>query len=104
MIGAGHISDYLYKWRSLYQYSQQGWEAMNLLVKTFFFRQTNHGGGVRGPSKKSRLIHIPRWLQRQFMFLCCATEGSILQYAEMHPLPKRYHSQMISDSSENIYE
>jgi hypothetical protein len=104
MIGAGHISDYLYKWRNLYRYSQQGWEAMNSLVKTFFFRRTNHGGGVRGPSKKSRLIPIARWLQRRLMFLCCATEGSIRQYAEMHPLPKSYRSQMISDSSEDIYE
>jgi hypothetical protein len=105
MIGAGHISDYLYKWRNLYRYSQQGWEAMNSLVKTFFFRRTNHGGGVKGGSKKSRLIPIARWLQRRLMFQCRATEESILQYAEIHPLPKRYRSQMISDSNEDdIYE
>ena len=29
------IADFLYKWRNLYRFSQQGWEAMNLLVKTF---------------------------------------------------------------------
>jgi hypothetical protein len=38
MIGLGHIANYLYKWRNLSRYSQQGWEAMNSLVKTFFFR------------------------------------------------------------------
>ena len=63
MIGSGHIADYLYKWRNLYRYSQQGWEAMNSLVKTFYFRRTNHGGGVRGGIKKSRLIPIARWLR-----------------------------------------
>ena len=30
MIGSGHILDYLYKWKNLYRFSQQGWEhAMN---------------------------------------------------------------------------
>ena len=39
MLGSGHISEYMYKWRNLYEHSQQGWEAFNaLLLKTFFFR------------------------------------------------------------------
>jgi hypothetical protein len=63
MIASGHIADYLYKWKNLYRFSQQGWEAMNSLIKTFFFRRTSHGGGVRGNSKKSRLIPIARCLQ-----------------------------------------
>jgi hypothetical protein len=46
MIGAGHLAEYLYKWRNLYRYSQQGWEAMNALIKTFFYRRTNHGGAA----------------------------------------------------------
>jgi hypothetical protein len=103
MIGAGHIADYLYRWRNLYRYSQQGWEAMNSLMKTFFFRRTNHGGGVRGCSKKSKLIPIARWLQRQLIFLCRATKGSIHQYAEMHPMPKSFRTQMIL-SDNDIYE
>jgi hypothetical protein len=53
MIASGHIADYLYKWKNLYRFSQQGWEAMNSLIKTFFFRRTSHGCGVRGNSKKS---------------------------------------------------
>jgi hypothetical protein len=58
MIGSGHIAEYLYKWKNLFRFSQQGWEAMNSLIKTFFFRRTSHGGGVRDSSKKSRLIPI----------------------------------------------
>jgi hypothetical protein len=38
MIGSGHVAVYLYKWKNLYQYLQQGWEAINSLIKTFFFR------------------------------------------------------------------
>ena len=102
MMGAGHIAEYLYKWRNLYRYSQQGWEAMNSLVKTFFFRRTNHGGGVRGYSKKSKLIPIARWLQRRLIFLCRATEESIRQYSETNPMPKGYRTQMLLDN--DIYE
>jgi hypothetical protein len=29
MIGAGHLTYYLTKYRNLYKFSQQGWEAMN---------------------------------------------------------------------------
>jgi hypothetical protein len=105
MIGAGHISNYLYRWRILYRFSLQGWKAMNSLVKNFFFRRTNHGGGVRGDSKMLRLTPIARWLQRRLMFLCCTTEASICQYAEMHPAPKGNRTRMNSDNNnKDVYE
>jgi hypothetical protein len=103
MIGSGHIADYLYKWKNLHRYSQQGWEAMNSLVKTFFFRRTNHGGGVRGDSKKSRLIPIARWLQRRLVFLCRVSEGTIRQHAEEYPMPKLFRSQMAL-AENDVYE
>ena len=103
MIGSGHIANYLYKWKNLYRYSQQGWEAMNLLIKTFFFRRTSHGGGVRGDSKKSRLIPIARWLQRRLVFLCRITESTIRQHAEDHPMPSVFRTQAAS-LEEDIYE
>ena len=103
MIGSGHIAEYLYKWKNLYRYSQQGWEAMNSLIKTFFFRRTSHGGGVRGDSQKSRLIPIARWLQRRLIFLCRHTEESIRQYAIDHPIPKGFRTQ--AKSAENdVYD
>ena len=37
LLGAGHISEYLYRHRNLYRHSQQGWEAFNKLLKSFFF-------------------------------------------------------------------
>ena len=93
IIGSGHVADYLYKWKYLYRFSQQGWEALNLLIKTFFFRRTSHGGGVRGNSKKSRLIPIARWLQRRLVFLCRIDEVSIRQYAKEQPMPKAFCTQ-----------
>ena len=36
LLGAGHISEYLFHWRNLGSHSQQGWEAWNSLIKTFF--------------------------------------------------------------------
>jgi hypothetical protein len=107
MIGAGHITNYLYKWRNIYIYSQQGWEAMNSLVKSFSFWQTSHGGGVRGVSKKSRLIPIALWLQRRLMFLCHITEGSNREYVQTNPMPKVLRTQMAepeNDQDEDVYE
>ena len=99
MIGSGHIADYLYRWKNLYRFSQQGWEALNSLIKTFFFRRTSHGGGVRGKSKKSRLIPIGRWLQRRIVFLCRTSEDSIRQYAQAHPMPKIFLTQEQHDTT-----
>lgn len=103
VIGAGHIADYLYKWRNLYRFSQQGWEAMNSLVKTFFFRRTSHGGGVRGASKKSRLTPIARWLQRRLIFLCRINEHDIRQFAVANPLPKNFCTQTVSEY-DDVYD
>lgn len=43
-----HLHYYLTKYRNLYKYSQQGWEAMNQKLKHFYFNNTNHGGCAGG--------------------------------------------------------
>ena len=81
MIGAGHIGQYLFKWRNLYRHSQQGWEALNWLIKTFYFRRTNRGGSVnQGKGKKSRLKPVGRYLQRRMMWATGLTEKMIEEY------------------------
>jgi hypothetical protein len=40
MLCCGHIAEYMYEHRNLYRHSQQGWEAFNALLKTFFFLRT----------------------------------------------------------------
>jgi len=70
MLGAGHIGEYLLHHRNLYKHSQQGWEAFNALLKTFFFRRTGRGGaGNKGKGKKSKIIPIARWLSRRMLWM-----------------------------------
>jgi len=71
MLAAGHISEYLVYWGNLYDHSQQGWEAFNSLIKTFFFRRTGRGGaGNKGRGPKSRLLPIACWLSRRVIWMC----------------------------------
>ena len=60
LLSSGHISTYLFKWRNLYRHSQQGWEALNSLLKTFYFRRTAHGGAAtgQGKGKKSNFYQL----------------------------------------------
>ena len=37
IIGSGHMLIYMRRWANLTKYSQQGWEALNALIKLFFF-------------------------------------------------------------------
>ena len=48
MVGCGHILQYMSEWGNLNRFSQQGWEALNALIKLFFFRRTNKGGHNSG--------------------------------------------------------
>ena len=57
MIGSGHMLEYMKRWGNLTKYSQQGWEALNKLIKLFFFQRTNKGGGCSSGAK-SKLIPI----------------------------------------------
>ena len=79
MIGSGHIGEYMLKWRNLYRHSQQGWESLNWLIKTVYFRRTNRGGatGNNGRGKRTRLKPIGRWLQRRMMWATGLTGDNI---------------------------
>ena len=68
MLSSGHIMRYLEEWRCLHRFSQQGWEALNALIKSYFFRRTNRGGLSRHSTRKSKLLGIARWLQRRIMW------------------------------------
>jgi len=83
MLASAHVTEYVIQWGNLYEHSQQGWEAFNALIKSFFFRRTPRGGG----RKKSRLRPIARWLQRRMLLLCGVTKESVeewlLRYSEL---------------------
>jgi hypothetical protein len=56
------------EWRCLHRFSQQGWEALNALIKSYFFRRSNRGGLAKNSSKKSKLLGIACWLQQRTMW------------------------------------
>ena len=68
IIGAGHIEYYLKKWRNLYCYIQQGWEALNSQTKQIYFRQTQRGGHKGDGKLNSKVEHIAKWVQRSLFW------------------------------------
>jgi hypothetical protein len=67
--GSGHLAEYLLQWGSLYPFSQQGWEALNSMIKCYYFRRTQQGGlkgGKRASVKrKSHVEAIGLWFMRR---------------------------------------
>jgi hypothetical protein len=68
MLSSSHVMRYMQEWKCLNRFSQQGWEALNALIKSYFFRRTNRGGLSRNSRNKSKLLGIARWLQRRIMW------------------------------------
>ena len=95
LLASGHIAEYVFHWGNLYEHSQQGWEAFNALVKSFFFRRTNHGGG----RNKTRLKAIARWLQRRAVHLCGYDEAAIREFLE-----RLEEEQFMEDELEDILQ
>jgi hypothetical protein len=81
MLGAGHVKSYMSEWGNLNKFSQQGWESLNALIKAFFFRRTNRGGGNKG--ERSKLLPIARLLQRRLMWLCHQTDDLFKNYSSL---------------------
>ena len=38
LLSSGHIAEYMFKWRNMYRFSQQGWENFNHVFSTVYFR------------------------------------------------------------------
>jgi hypothetical protein len=39
LFSSGHIAEYMFRWRNLHRFSQQGWEHFNSLLKVFSFEE-----------------------------------------------------------------
>ena len=80
MLGSGHVSEYMQHWGDLFQHSQQGWEAFNSLLKTFYFRRTQRGG-YTGSTTKTRLKPIAGWLQQRMVWMEGTPYSTMLDHA-----------------------
>jgi hypothetical protein len=71
MLGTVDFTYYLRKWRNLYHFSQQGWESLNAMIKSFIFRRNQQQGGHRSRKDEAnqRIKPIARWIQRQLLFV-----------------------------------
>ena len=75
LLGSGHITYYLKKYRNLYRYSNQSWERLNKRVKRFYLQRTQRGGHGKSAGEGATQVHIckhtkpiARWLQRVIMW------------------------------------
>jgi hypothetical protein len=100
LMSSGHIAEYLVKHRNLYRHSQQGWEAFNALLKSFFFRRTGRGGGRGGA--KSKLKPLARWLQRRVLWLCGLTQEELAASIELGCQSVSQVAATVSDGQEDL--
>jgi hypothetical protein len=78
-----HISACLHEWKNLCRHSQQGWEALNKLIKTFCHGRTQRGGASnQGKGRKSKLPPIACWLQRRAIWLAGHNKDSVKNFLD----------------------
>jgi hypothetical protein len=69
MFGAGHIRYYLQKWRNLNHFQNQGWEAYNAMIASFWHHRTKRGGGGKNAVDRSKIKPIiARWIMRLMLW------------------------------------
>ena len=88
---------YVGHYGNLYEHSQQGWEGLNALLKSVFFRRTQRGGG----RKKSRLKPMARWIQRRMLWLIGLDKQKALGYLNS---PTFEDALKLLDSGEEVEE
>ena len=73
LIGTGHLIYYLSLYRNLYRLSQQGWEALNKLIKSQYHCKSNHGGCLGNKSgdmiRGKHLLSTANLITRRFCWL-----------------------------------
>jgi hypothetical protein len=69
LLGSGHILYFLKKYKCLYIYSQQGWEALNSVCTGFILQNSARGGYGSGEgSGKSCIYPLVRYLMRDLLW------------------------------------
>ena len=67
-LGSGHVAYYLFKYRNLYRYSQQGFEAMMGKIKAIYHRCTSRGGHGSTQEDRSHILQVAHFLMRMMMW------------------------------------
>lgn len=73
MLSSGHVQEEMGEWKCHHRYSQEGLEAVNALIKSYYFRRSTRRGGT-GRDRFNRLLAVGRWLQRKVWWMITATK------------------------------
>ena len=68
MLGSGHLMEFLYKYRNLYKYSQQGWEHLNKYASGVYHKHSQKGGHRSSLESRSQILPIFRFFTRAWMW------------------------------------
>lgn len=70
MLGSGHVHYFLTRYKCLYLYSQQGWEALNGQIQSFIHQNSQKGGHNSGTKKgdKSYIYCLVRMVIRDLLW------------------------------------
>ena len=67
-LGSGHVAYYFFKYRNLYRFSQQGFEAMMGKIKAIYHRCTSRGGNGSAEEDRSHILQVAHFLMRMMMW------------------------------------
>ena len=92
MLGSGHIMEFLYRYRNLYKYSQQGWEHMNKRASGMYHQHSQKGGHGSKLDSRSQILPIFRFMTRAWMwatkkgdnFLILQTSRSVFKIIRLY--------------------
>ncbi len=88
LLGSGHIHYFLKKYRCLYIYSQQGWEALNSVCTGFILQNSARGGYGSGEgSVKSYIYPLVCYLMRDLLW---KTKEADRFFIELEENKKKY--------------
>ncbi len=69
LLGSGHVLYFMKKYKCLYIYSQQGWEALNSVCTGFILQNSARGGYGSGEGRgKSYIYPLVRYLMRDLLW------------------------------------
>jgi hypothetical protein len=69
LLGSGHVLYFLKKYKCLYIYSQQGWEALNSICTAYILQNSSRGGFGSGQNgKKSYIFPLIRYIMRDLLW------------------------------------
>jgi hypothetical protein len=69
LLGSGHVYHFMKKYKCLYIYSQQGWEALNSVCTGFILQNSAREGYGSGEGRGKSYIHpLVRYLMRDLLW------------------------------------